>query len=77
MKHIMFAAIFGLLIAVSSYAADRPNILIIFPDDVGWENISAMATADPAKFCPRSRFGYSAGAALRASAIVHQENTRS
>ena len=27
--------------ATSLLAADRPNILILFPDDVGWQNISA------------------------------------
>lgn len=27
-------------LAAPLYAADKPNILIIFPDDVGWQNIS-------------------------------------
>ena len=29
------------LFAFAAQAADKPNILIIFPDDVGWQNVSA------------------------------------
>ncbi|WP_274474342.1 arylsulfatase [Mangrovimonas aestuarii] len=30
-----------LLLPLVSFAQDKPNILIIFPDDVGWSNVSA------------------------------------
>lgn len=40
MKKITLAVFLGLL-ALSARAADKPNILIIFPDDVGWQNVSA------------------------------------
>ena len=39
MKHILFVAICGLTIAAQ--AADKPNILVLMPDDVGWQNVSA------------------------------------
>lgn len=38
---VSFAAVIALLSAVAVAAQDRPNILIIFPDDVGWQNVSA------------------------------------
>ena len=39
---IILAALCGTLAFTSANAADKkPNILIIFPDDVGWQNISA------------------------------------
>jgi arylsulfatase A-like enzyme len=31
------------LLATTAFAANRPNILIILPDDVGWENVSAYS----------------------------------
>jgi hypothetical protein len=34
MKLILLASIF----AIAVQAADKPNVFIIFPDDVGWEN---------------------------------------
>lgn len=38
-------ALAGAFIATQAYAQDaaKPNILIIFPDDVGWENLSAYS----------------------------------
>ncbi len=38
------AAILIVLLSVTSIAhaqSERPNILILFPDDVGWTNVSA------------------------------------
>jgi len=29
------------VVASQSWAQERPNILILFPDDVGWQNVSA------------------------------------
>ncbi|ADE53284.1 arylsulfatase [Coraliomargarita akajimensis] len=40
MKPILVASILG-LISITGYASDKPNILILFPDDVGWQNVSA------------------------------------
>ncbi|QYJ75673.1 arylsulfatase [Shewanella sp. FJAT-52076] len=39
LKHL--AAAIGLGIASHSYAAEQPNIVVIFGDDVGWQNVSA------------------------------------
>ena len=37
-----WAVLFTLSIAAStSWSQERPNILILFPDDVGWQNVSA------------------------------------
>ena len=34
--------LFGIALATSAFVADKkPNLLIIFPDDVGWQNVSA------------------------------------
>jgi len=38
---VMLGALFGLLIAVPANAQDRPNILVIWGDDIGQFNISA------------------------------------
>jgi arylsulfatase A-like enzyme len=43
LKHSLGICAILCLLAASAFAADRPNILIIFPDDVGWENISAYS----------------------------------
>lgn len=39
LKHL--AAAIGLGLASHSYGAEQPNIVVIFGDDVGWQNISA------------------------------------
>jgi arylsulfatase len=31
-----------LLISLSAYAKEKPNILVIFGDDIGWQNMSAF-----------------------------------
>jgi len=40
MKRKLFAILCALF-AFAAHAEDKPNILIIFPDDVGWQNVSA------------------------------------
>ena len=40
MKHLFIITVFG-LVAVAARAADKPNILVLMPDDVGWQNVSA------------------------------------
>ena len=35
------ATVTALLTTTSAFAQERPNILVIFPDDVGWQNVSA------------------------------------
>jgi arylsulfatase len=41
-KNILFAVLCVTLVLISVQAQDKkPNILVIFPDDVGWQNISA------------------------------------
>ena len=39
----LIATAFAMLYALSieALAQDQPNILILFPDDVGWQNVSA------------------------------------
>ena len=32
---------FSLLLSTSVFAADKPNILVIWGDDIGWQNVSA------------------------------------
>jgi len=39
MKNVIIAAVCGLVASIA-HAAEKPNILIIMPDDVGWENLS-------------------------------------
>ena len=42
MKKLLALASAALYLASSvAFAKDKPNILIIFPDDVGWQNVSA------------------------------------
>ncbi|WP_062565168.1 arylsulfatase [Pseudoalteromonas shioyasakiensis] len=42
MKKLLAVASAALYLASSvAFAKDKPNILIIFPDDVGWQNVSA------------------------------------
>tara|TARA_B100000315_G_C14518025_1_gene560130 strand:+ start:383 stop:1027 length:645 start_codon:yes stop_codon:yes gene_type:complete len=42
MKRLLAVASAALYLASSvAFAKDKPNILIIFPDDVGWQNVSA------------------------------------
>ena len=43
MKHIKQISILGmlLLLSISVFAQDKPNILVIWGDDIGWDNISA------------------------------------
>ena len=38
---LVLAGIFSL----GAFAQDKPNILIIFPDDVGWSNVSAYGNS--------------------------------
>ena len=42
-KHIkiLTAVIFYLLLTTATHAQDRPNILVIWGDDIGWQNVSA------------------------------------
>jgi hypothetical protein len=40
LKTIVFLAVFGLVVG-SSAAADKPNILVVWGDDIGQSNISA------------------------------------
>ena len=41
-RNILLAVLCAALALTSAHAADnKPNILIIFPDDVGWQNVSA------------------------------------
>ncbi|MBD0830597.1 arylsulfatase [Aestuariibaculum sediminum] len=42
MKLKSFATTLFLCVTMSVLAQDKPNILIIFPDDVGWSNVSAF-----------------------------------
>ncbi len=42
MKRTLIAAVLGMLIVcTSTHAADKPNIVVIWGDDIGWFNISA------------------------------------
>ncbi len=41
MKKKALSLAVGLALGSTAQAADKPNILIIFPDDVGWSNVSA------------------------------------
>jgi len=41
MKKNVFALAFMLLLGAGLFAQDKPNILVIFGDDVGWFNVSA------------------------------------
>ncbi len=41
MKKSIFMAGFALLFTIGLFAQDKPNILVIFGDDVGWFNVSA------------------------------------
>ena len=41
-KYSLLATLCGALALASAHAAEKkPNILVIFPDDVGWQNVSA------------------------------------
>jgi arylsulfatase A-like enzyme len=35
------ATALAIMVVTPAVAQDRPNILVIFPDDVGWQNVSA------------------------------------
>jgi len=35
------AAVLALVLCTSAYAQDKPNILIIWGDDIGWNNVGA------------------------------------
>lgn len=48
----IFSVVFATLAPTVCRATDKPNILIIFPDDVGWENISAYLLASAAVSIP-------------------------
>ena len=37
-RHTISTALLIVALATGASAADRPNILILFPDDVGWQN---------------------------------------
>ena len=44
LPHVLLAgglALFGLSSPISAQQADKPNILVIFGDDVGWMNVSS------------------------------------
>ena len=41
MKRIIFGALAALLLAVPAVAQDKPNILVVWGDDIGQSNISA------------------------------------
>jgi hypothetical protein len=46
---ILIALFFAVLPLTSAQSQDKkPNILVIFPDDVGWQNISAYPPAQKA-----------------------------
>jgi arylsulfatase len=40
-KTILTAVLCGLFTTLVAHAADKPNILVIMADDVGWMNVSA------------------------------------
>ena len=41
MRKSVFMTALILLLGVGAFAQEKPNILVIFGDDVGWFNISA------------------------------------
>jgi arylsulfatase len=40
MKHLKSLLIISFLCIASAYAQDKPNVLVIWGDDVGWANVS-------------------------------------
>ena len=46
MKNIMLATVLTAVLSCgAAYAADKPNIVVIWGDDIGWYNISAYNMA--------------------------------